>query len=365
MLVYFIVALMTGLLSGLARATRKPNARGSLSQKSLPSLAPKWNFFDFVIVIGLVCFSALRFQVGTDYAIYALNYVQLQPGSWGSYSAQSPFDAGYSILTIVLRSVSDAPYLIFWASSILTVLPTYAAIRKWSLDPTLALLLYILLAFYVSPFNAVRQGIAAALNLWAITFLGKRTWLFIVINFLAASFHLSAALAALLQLIVRKWRPSGGIVVTTIVAAGGFAILMQFSAIRNIIGAVVPRYQVYLEGQLTGIGTYLVIAAKLGLLLYGLFLLGRNHNSRYIGLVTVGLVFLVIGTQYLSIARMEMYFGVFLIMLLPNALVVRNVSPRAKSIQKILLILFAVIYFFVYLQNYSGLIPYQTYLGLP
>src|SRR5690606_20246543 len=112
------------------------------------------------------------------FAIYALNFAKIQPERWMEHFARSPLDPGYTILTILIRTVTDLPYAVFLAAAVLTVVPIYITIKKQSLNPTLALALYVMLAFYVHPFNAVRQGIAIAMNVWASSFLRSKPLVF-------------------------------------------------------------------------------------------------------------------------------------------------------------------------------------------
>ena len=97
-------------------------------------------------------------------------------------------EVGYTTLSIAVRSLTDFPYAIFWATSILTVIPMYIAIKRSSLDLPFSVAIYMLLAFYVSPFNLVRQGIAIALIFLAHTFFEKNRVLYFVLSALAGLF---------------------------------------------------------------------------------------------------------------------------------------------------------------------------------
>ncbi|MET3769735.1 hypothetical protein ABIB15_002439 [Marisediminicola sp. UYEF4] len=324
--------------------------------------ASRWTVFDVLALSALISFSAFRFEVGTDYAIYALNYSQIQPEFWQYYLERSSLDWGYTQLTIALRALSDFPYLIFWVTSAVTILPVYVVIKKQSLHPAFALLLYILLAFYLAPLNAIRQGMAVGLNFWASTFLEKRPWVFVALNVVASTLHLSAAVAAVVQIAVRKWKPRTGGVLVALFSAFVVVLLMSFPPVRQVLASIIPRYEIYLVPNAVGLGTYLTIMFKLGILLYTLHLL-RRQPAEYVAMVTVGLIFLIIGTQYLVVARMEMYFGIFLVLALPNALALtRDISDRGKNLHVAAVLILAAAYFFAYLQNYAGLIPYRTYL---
>ena len=361
---YYVVAAITGALSSVAVAIERhfSGSQAARSSSFRASRGSRWNLFDYLVVAVLIAFSGLRFEVGTDYAIYALNYIQIEPASWLAYLDRSPLEAGYTLLTIGLRSISDSPHVIFWVTAALTVLPAYATIKKQSLDPTLALLLYVMLAFFVTPFNVIRQGVAVSLNFWASTFLGKRTIFFVLINLLASSFHLSAAPAALIQLAAWKWRPTARGVMAALVASVFVLLVSSTGFARNTMGIVFPRYESYLEANAAGMGTYLMIIVKLALILFALYFVGQEVQSSYAAYVSIGLLFLVVGTQFLVVSRMESYFGIFIVLLLPNSIAMNGRAVKAAGSQRVLVLVVAATFFALYLQNYGSLIPYQTYL---
>jgi hypothetical protein len=365
LLPYYLVTGFVAILAGLSRYThrtytaiREKEIDAGLEAK--PISATRWSFFDYLIVIVLICFSALRFEVGSDFPMYSRTYESLLPNDWGLQIQLSQQEIGYTALSLWLRTLSDSPHLIFWATSLITVVPVYATIKKKSADPFLSVLLYILLAFFVSPFNIVRQGIAVALNFWASTFLDKNKKAFVVINAVAACFHTSVIVVALVQLIIHKWKPSKKkfllVIVAAIVAAAG---LHSFTFLADLLNKLNGRYDAYIDKNAVeaGLGTYLVIGVTIALLIYA-YSLGRiRENGTYFMLVLVGAALLIVGTQAIAISRMQLYFGIFVILLIPNQMH----SNKRSVLEKFVLIAAAAVYFGVYLTYYGGLLPYQTY----
>ncbi|WP_158253300.1 EpsG family protein [Cryobacterium sp. N19] len=364
MLAYYLLTVVLGILStasrfidnSLVKSRRQPAIALLTRQVSL-----KWNPFDFLVVSVLVAFSALRFEVGTDYAAYASTFSRIQPQYWQETLAHSPQEFGYTVMTLALKLVSESPRLLFWVTSILTVVPIYVTIKKKSLDPTLSILLYVLLAFYVAPFNVIRQGMAIGLNFWASTFLEKNKIAFCAINFVASLFHVSALLIAVIQLLIHRWRPGiRGLSVLLVLGIASAGLVTNVSALSDLVTLLNPRYESYLLENATGIGTFLVIAAKLALLSIAVYLTLGSNRSPYITYVAFGVVFLFLGTQALVLARIEGYFSIFLILLLPNALMEGHLAPKVRGVVEVLLLVMASVYFAVYLQNYGDLIPYKT-----
>lgn len=392
----FVVAFVAWALAQLSVSARHlVPAAWHLSPRSRnTSDSPgRWNTFDYLLVVVLVAFSAFRYYVGTDYGTYLALHLAVNPADvLGSYAA-SPVEIGYTTLSILVRSLTDFPYAIFWATSILTVVPTYIAIKRSSLDLPFSVLIYMLLAFYVSPFNMVRQGIAIALIFLAHTFYEKNRVLYFVISVLAGFFHYTAWLAAAIQWILLRWRPSIRAVAYTVggVLLAGllFVVInaMNPTLVTSLLSSINPRYTDYFERARSGIGTYLIIATRLALLYLAFLLLKRSGNGlasnwsnygTWFAYAALGICFLAIGTQAVNIGRLDYYFSVFLVLLLPNLLKgieTSEVPPQAGALGKftelatsprnvkISFALLGSLYFAVFITNFSNLVPYQTYLG--
>ena len=341
----------------------------------------------------LVGFSAVRYFVGTDYQTYLSLHQKIDlTDVVGSY-ASSPVEVGYTTLSIVVHALTDFPYAIFWATSILTVVPVYIAIKRSSLDLPFSVTIYMLLAFYVFPFNLIRQGIAVALLFLAHTFYEKNRALYFVLSALAGLFHYTAWLAAAIQWMFLRWRPTIRMttyIVASILLAGLLFVVinaMNPAFVSSLLSAINPRYGDYFDRAGSGIGTYLIIATRLALL-YLAFLLLRRSGDGLIGtwreygawfaFAALGICFLTIGTQAVNAGRIDYYFSIFLVLLIPNLLKgiqASEVRPKAVSFGRFIelatsprnvKVSFAILgslYYAMFIANFSDLLPYQAYLG--
>lgn len=320
-----------------------------------------WTPFDFALVAVLVAFSAFRYQVGTDYTMYFRFYQLADPSmDWWSQVDYFQQEALYTGLSLWLKTFTADPFAIFWVTSALTIIPIYAAIRKQSLDLPFAVLLYVLLAFYVAPFNLVRQGIAIAFVFWAYSFLARKNWVaFAALGAVGVAFHTSALIAVAVILIARLWKPTVRSTIVVLVVAGlGAAALWTVPAVAEAVGSLSERYETYvLTSQAAGFGTYLLVAAYLALLI--LMLAFRRYSDRpdWLAMLAVAVVFLILGTQSVVPARMFYYFGLFVVLLVPNTLANR---PKSTTF-KVAIIAGAAVYFAFYVTNYSSLVPYQVH----
>ena len=377
--VYFAVAALVGLASALSVLASNFSLKTDASTRqplrsTVRSARPtsRWTVFDVLTVAVMVSFSALRYRVGTDFGIYYTLYNTLDPAHWREALASSPQDAGFTGLSLILRSMSDSPYLIFWVASALTIIPVYVTIKKQSVDPTMSLLLYVLLAFFVAPFNLMRQGIAISLNFWADSYLDHNKKWYLVINAVAAAIHTSVLLVIVAQFMARRWRPSMKLL-ASVAVVGMVAVVLhtRISVLAVWLNDLNPRYAGYVvDQQVAGVGTYLIIASRIGLLLYALTLARRStaegSTRRYATYVTFGLFFLFLGTQSVVISRLELYFGIFLVLLIPNSLGARraqhSLGARRAQLDKTAIVALSAVYFGFFLNSYSNLLPYHARL---
>lgn len=397
MTAYFGIAAIAWCLAWLSKSHSSPNSHAwRLDRRTGDPVRVlehlRWNRYDFLLVLILVAFSGLRDGVGTDYRTYVSLFNAIDPDDFVGSLHASPVEAGYTGLSFLVRQFSDDPHAIFWVASSLTVVAFYAAIKYASRDLPFSVLLYLMLAFYVAPFNAMRQGIGVALVFLGIVLVRSpvaRTLLFVAAGF----FHYTAWVAAILFLIVELWRPSVRKAAIAIAVLLGLELsvvivnLIDPTLLVEALTAVNPRYSSYFLEQ-TGVGAYLVILSRVALLVIAWILLINARGGPALGWqrYRIWLIFaaietclLLIGTQAVVISRMALYFSAIWVVLIPNLLwdVSRRSEPRLRSrLQRALVggvsnsrvikpaaVVFGGVYLSFYITHYSGLLPYQTYLG--
>lgn len=364
---YIFMALLVGALALCADLVSKSinrvaayPAMGGINGATLNEPGKLLNFFDWLILCTLIGFASLRYGVGTDYGMYLGLYTGSNREDLSTTLAESPQEAGYTLLMYVLRGTTDWPYLIFWFAAVLTVFPLYVALKRQSQYFVLAIVLYLLFCFYLAPFNLLRQGIAISLNFLAMNYLPRSKKAFLILNIVAATFHVSVIIAAALQwgLAKKKVKPKWciGIIAASVIGA---LAMSQFSIIGDLLNLMNPRYEQYLEsGDTAGIGTYLMIALKILILLWVVWIPSGSDDSNYILYAVLGVGFLILGTQSVVVARMEAYFWIYILLLLPNRIAV---AP-SRTLSTFVAVLLGGIYMTFYLLNYGGLVPYETYL---
>ena len=128
-----------------------------------------WTPLDVAVVAVLVAFSATRLR-GRNGLRDVRPYLRRPEPSARLGSPRkntSTQEVGYTSLSLLVKSTFGNSGALLWVTALLTVVPVYAVIKRKSTNVTLAVMLYVLLAFYVAPFNIIRQGVAVSLMFWA------------------------------------------------------------------------------------------------------------------------------------------------------------------------------------------------------
>lgn len=350
--VVLALAAMSALTTRVAGASGAPAPTAS-------GRRPRWTPFDLVLIGVLVAFAGSRVGVGTDYHLYSALWLRAGGDSLAAAVAGSPQDAGFVVLQHVLHLLGDRPQVMFWATSAVTVVAMVVALKHSSRSFPAAIFLLVALGGYLAPFNLVRQGLAAALLLLAATrCLDRRRWLFVVLVAAATAVHASALVAAAMLVAVRNVQPRPRVLV--LVAAGGLVLTQLYlsaSAVTQLAEALNARYAQYVVAQEAGTGTYLVIAARLLLILYCYLhapLLDALER-RCLVFATLGLLAQMVGTQSIAFARFDLYFSLFLVIPLAGL-----VAVAPDRLQRAAVLGGSLVYMLLLIDNYYGLVPYQS-----
>ncbi|WP_181309517.1 EpsG family protein [Nocardioides campestrisoli] len=361
MIVYFVIlsTVLLGALVADSAASAIGRTSGPLFDRDiLVNPRRAHTVWDWLPVLLLVGFLGSRVGVGTDYPLYATLYGRTEPEYWAYTLRESPQEIGYTVLQLLAKSVELEFQSFLWLMAFLTVVPVALALRREALPLTVGLAGYVMAGHYLASFNIMRQGAAMSLILLAVTLLPRRTW-FLVLSVLAGLLHSSAIPVAALLYLAKSVRPTPKLLVAAV--GGGLVLAVVYassSIVLNVALALNPRYGDYLDGDGSGIGTYLVAAAHL--LLVSMLVLRREHlnarTARYTTYAILGLPFILLGTQSVVLGRLELYFAIFLIP------AYAAIWSQLRPVVRWGLTLGMLAYFVAYASSFGDLLPYVSSL---
>lgn len=315
--------------------------------------------FDLLGVGVLVWFAGWRYMVGTDFPAYLAHFVlKIAPEDVPGTLRVTDHEIGFTMLELLCRSAFESEFAIFWVSAALAVVPTYLVALRTSRAPAFSILLFILLGYYTSGFNTMRQGIAVGIVFCATQVSkGSIGWAIGLVA-LAGTFHTSAWLAgALLLLLLRASLGLKHLVVGLMASAVLGGALIQTGWATALASLLNERYEGYIGAEAGGLGTLLNIAFRVVLIVV-LAWAGAFKSDRYRTPLVVGLfgtAFMLLGLSTVAITRLDQYFSIVLIVAIPNALA----EVRAAWWKWGVVAAASVAYFVATLHSFGDLIPYQ------
>lgn len=185
----------------------------------------------FCLALFLFMFLGFRYETGYDYDSYKNFYNGIRLNSLGSIFS-TRYEPGFMTCIYLCKTILKVSYqefLIF--ISILSFLPKYRFIKKYSIYPFLALLMYYPGIYLGQDFGQLRQGIAVGFCFLSIQYIYEKAFIkYLLMIILAMSFHYSAILFFPIYFVTR-YDYSGKFIISSLICA----IVISFVKIDTII----------------------------------------------------------------------------------------------------------------------------------
>ncbi len=283
---------------------------------------PVFNFY-YPVLVGLFLFSAFRFEVGCDWPNYILNFREQHWASMGDALLQ-PNPSHW-----VLLELMDILGLDYYWLNIVTSAIFFAgihAVARRSPEPLIILVLAFPVLIMNMPMSAVKQAAAIGICCFAFNaFIDRRLILFVVLLFIAATFHSSALVFLVMAPFVHA-----GYTPRNLALAGVMAIPLLFLVMSTEAAEIATTR--YIESDRSAQGAIfrlsLLILTGLGFFL----LLSRRwanlfpESQKFIGL-TAGAMVALAGLMLVSSVVADR-FGYYLII---PALMIYSALPHLYS----------------------------------
>lgn len=360
-MIYFVAFAVLAFLAIL-------ESQGKLGRARIPLL--------WMAAVFFVLLAGLKWDRGTDWPPYLMFFGQSLPGMpWYAGS----FELGYVLWNRVIAAIWANYSFFMTLTATLCVAAIMGALWKNKILTFAALA--VLFANTLVAFSLTRQTIAGSLVLLAFSFLSERRRLpFIVLVFIAASFHVTALLA-LAALAFDREAGLAAIVVF-------FAALLAFSYVGvwriglELAGNLLPaghvrsRIQDYLASrssfglsatpfrEILGPAKHLILFAVLAYYRFGRFKEDQSYRF-FFNLYSFGVaIYLATTSDLLAFQRVFWYFNPAQAFLVPSIL--KSESGRRKTLLGVFLVGYFGILLYFTLRSYWGeYVPYASILSLP
>jgi len=320
------------------------------------------NFYVVLIFLVLVLFAGLRdLTVGTDTNMYASRFENLSFDFFSIMNQKTRIELGYRLIEYIGLIFSNNYVAILLTTAFVAVYFQLKSIYKLSEKPVISIFIFITFGIYTYMFNGARQALAAAVYMYALTFLVNanfRKYVFWVL--IASLFHKSVIFGLPLYFFFRKkfslrWRIV--LAISVLIAINFFNIFMEY------VGLISEQYSKYDNIDNQG-GVYLTLTYTL-LSVFFILMRGkikhvykRNYDI-YLNMFLFGtavFITVVFTGAYVEITRIAFYFTLSAIFIWP--LIFKNLKQNEIALPLVLFLAAHLTFFYIFIGKMSNLTPY-------
>lgn len=323
-------------------------------------------FFVILILFSLMSFYALRWRTGTDFGNYYSFYFHY--GKLDISEIVGTRDWGFYALTSFIYKIWPDNFVFYnYILSALTYIPIILTYRKYSKRFTFTIFLFITMMIYYSPYNGVRQGIAASFCFCAYPYLYEKRYIkYSIIIVIASLFHSTALIMIPLIFIVNKKPWSKSIIIVILLLVISILILPSlWNYIINFLEAIGQEkmandYRTYNYDD-DGVHLLRILVDLIPVLISYIFYKKLSKEDSKIDVIInmclFGLIFTIFGTRLTVLARLSGYFSFYYPMLVPEFTVL--FKEKSKHLYKVIVVLLYFLYMLKLLPVDSNLLPYR------
>ncbi len=362
MAVYLILTLLCLSLALLVRRRQVNNDRllavyqGMTRQDMVNLIAI------FVIFTALFAVSALRVNVGNDYAKY-VEFMHLVFSH-----AYVPTEAGFNAVTYAI-------YYLCGFENFILVFAVFAFFTLWFFLKgmwqqsewfTFSFMMFMLLGYYFQSISTVRYYLALGMALYSIKFVLKGDFpRFLLMVLVGALFHKSILVVLPLYILAvlpwKKWM---------MLLAGAFCISCLFlqDLYLKIVIILYPSYKdtEYLTGGTSAVNIVRCAAVlAFSLYLYKDVIKENRTYCFYFWCNNMALALYIFGSFLPIISRIGYYLTVTHILFVP-ALILKVKDDKKRQLLTIASVIVCLLYFALYMRGAAAdgvrILPYQTFL---
>ena len=328
-------------------------------------------FATILVCALLTFFYAARWYVGTDFGAYFAMFSRNLGVSLKSLIGTR--DWGFHLLTAIIGNYIVTDFfiysLIIGAIVYCLIIFTY---RKYTTDFLMTCALYVSMCLYTAAFNGTRQTMAAAILFagFPLLFERKNWWKYVMVVFIAYTFHSTALMVAPFFIICRlkPWKKPFVFICIILV----LLIILLPGLWTTIIDALESMGQDKLaddyadfEKLRAGVNFLRIVVAAFPVVVsyiyYPIISRENKHIDFFINMAVLNLLFMLCGERLTVLARFAMYFNLALPVLVPEF--AKIFTRNSRGFARVLIWCIYFVHMIVLLPNDSHLIPYRFSFG--
>ncbi|WP_422123913.1 EpsG family protein [Planococcus sp. X10-3] len=158
----------------------------------------------FTSIISLLAF--LRYGIGADYFSYELLYFYIEESPFEEFFAESAHgEIGFRLFGSVLKGFGVPYQLYLVIIATINMIYVWKLVKKYSLNPTLSLVIYFSFFYFVWTFSGLRQGLTLVIGIYYLleAIEKNKTLKIILVSLTLSLIHSSALILIFLYFITK------------------------------------------------------------------------------------------------------------------------------------------------------------------
>lgn len=357
MLFYLGILGAIGTLNILSRVQK----RRIVFLKNSWKISGYWYGICFFLLI-ISCFRAE--SVGIDLVNYKDAFYRWGQLSFVELIHITNSDIGFVFYNWTLGNIWPDIRFFIICSSIITLIPIYATVKRHSRNCFMSLYLYVCMGCLGESFNIIRQAIALGIIFYCYRYVvEKKLFNFILGVFVAALFHQTALVAILICFLVNEKKTNRTIakflvliIGVVLVTAVGIPVFVKIYKVNNYSDLIVSGEGVPL----------LIFYIMLGIIFYIILRCPqkdmkeerKREQKNLFVIYSLGVTVQILAIGFSILNRLTIYFMIFAILFIPGIL--DNMKDvRERTIAKTAIYgLYTLWFIYELYKDYSGVVPY-------
>ena len=306
-------------------------------------------------LLFLAVFKSPEYGVDSvNYTVWFLQWREMPLLEVLRYYSTEP---GYILINKIIGFFTDDVTIFYGLIAVLTLIPQFIFIKKYSMLPGLALVAFTALGFHEFSMSILRQALALAIYVWGFKYISERKfWKYALFVFLAFCFHQTAAITIFLYFLY-PWKNTFGRLLGSFGAS--LALFLFAPWVLPILNRLAGKN--YVLNYEAGRTLYIL----LWVLAFAFFFIGRKRMNNpslkvHYDALNIAAVFQSFSMVMESFGRAIQYYQISLVILIPD--VVYYIGLKEKKNQAVfvpLYLLLCVVFYLYY--NIAGINVNRVY----
>lgn len=330
------------------------------TEKLLPNIG-----LSFLVILSLVLFFAIRWNVGTDFQNYYWAYNHY--GNMNLIDILGIRDWLFYLISSMIYKLTSGNYLIYaFILGFIIYSPVVYIYRKYSINFAFTCFLYITTFCYYIPYNGTRQSVANSICFLAVCFLYKKRYIkYISCVCIAYLFHSTSLILIPMMLLVTKKSWSKPIIYSVvIILIISFILPNIWQYLINILEMLGQNKMVndygYFGDLRQGVSFFRILVAFVPVAISFIWYKPLKNIDDSIDLLInmslLNAMFMLLASRVTLVARFSIYFNCFNALLIPHF--IKLCSSKSRVLVCYIIGVLYLIYMCMLLPVDSHLLPY-------